>query len=109
MLEFMKERESPERPEREERMRFAPAATQGGKYHLLHNYLKNRYADTVVLTLQQIEDLLGFALPDGARHDPDWWRADDPGGAGGLSPWTLARRTARPNLRAQTVVFDRIA
>ena len=35
-----------------------------GKYLLLYNYLENRYANTVVLTFAEIEDLLGFVLPD---------------------------------------------
>jgi hypothetical protein len=39
-----------------------PAAPRGqvksGPYRLLHEYLRKRYADTVVLTFAQIEDLL---------------------------------------------------
>lgn len=79
-------------------------------YHLLYDYLKNRYADTVVLTLQQIEDLLGFALPEMAWQNADWWRASDPGTSetSDARAWTRASRLARPNLRAQTVTFDRI-
>ena len=38
-----------------------------GKYKLLYQYLEHRYANTVVLTFAQIEDLLGFTLPDSAR------------------------------------------
>ena len=37
------------------------------KYKALYEYLDNRYANTVVLTFAQIEDLLGFTLPDPAR------------------------------------------
>ena len=33
-----------------------------GKYKSLYQYLENRYANTVVLTFAQIEDLLGFTL-----------------------------------------------
>jgi hypothetical protein len=84
---------------------------KAGKYRLLCDYLENRYANTVVLTFEQIEDLLGFRLPDLARTDQEWWtiavirtaeaRCSD--------AWTLASRTARPNLSAQTVVFERVS
>jgi hypothetical protein len=89
--------------------------TQGrqmsGKYVLLYKYLENRYADTVVLTFSEIEDLLGFALPEQARVQQEWWTA-----AGSHVPipnysdsWVLASRTAVPNLVARTVVFERAA
>ena len=40
-----------------------------GRYLLLYKYLENRYANMVVLTFAEIEDLLGFALPDQARQN----------------------------------------
>jgi len=76
----------------------------------LQKYLADRYADTVVLTFAEIEDLTGFSLPARARLSPDWWTAPDPG----VSPsrfanaWIRAHRTARPNLQARTVAFERI-
>ena len=80
-----------------------------GKYQLLYQYLEDRYANVVVLTFAQIEDLLGFTLPNVARVDHEWWANE--ASADRLSPhsrsWTLAKRTATPNLRAQTVVFER--
>ena len=82
-----------------------------GKYLTLYTYLENRYADRVVLTFTQIEDLLGFSLPDSARRNEDWWTRPDP-----ATPlprysdsWILANRTARPNFMALTVVFDRVS
>jgi len=90
-----------------------PAKRQGrimaGKYLSLYNYLENRYANTVVLTFAQIEDLLGFALPDVASLRQDWWTNEDPGTAlaNYSDSWILASRTARPNLLAKTVVFER--
>jgi hypothetical protein len=80
-----------------------------GEYRLLHKYLRDRFANRVVLTFAEIEDLLGFALPDAARHQTIWWG----GGAADVprsvqsDAWTLARRTAVVNLAAQSVVFDR--
>jgi hypothetical protein len=80
-----------------------------GKYVLLYKYLENRYANTVVLTFAQIEDLLGFELPEQARFYPEWWS-----GAEGTAArphysdsWILASRTAVPNLPARIVTFER--
>jgi|ERR1041384_6775786 len=80
-----------------------------GKYLLLHKYLLNRYADTVVLTFLEIEDILGFALPDLARQQQDWWgdTDSDVSSPGHADAWRLARRTATPNLLAKTVAFER--
>ena len=78
-----------------------------GKYQLLYKYLENRYANTVVLTFADIEDLLGFRLPEQARLQREWWT--DAGKSAADSnysdSWVLASRTAVPNLLAQTVVF----
>jgi hypothetical protein len=81
-----------------------------GKYLLLYEYLHDRYADTVVLTFAQIESLLGFALPDEARLNQQWWTNAEVTAAGAnySDSWVLASRTATPNLRAQTVVFERV-
>ena len=81
-----------------------------GKYLLLYEYLEHRYADTVVLTFAQIEDLLGSALPDRARRHGTWWTDPevDVTGARPSDCWTLAERTATPNLTAQIVSFERV-
>ena len=80
-----------------------------GQYRLLYQYLENRYADTVVLTFAEIEDLLGFALPDQARLRQEWWTeaAITGGGSNYSDSWILASRTAAPNLLARTVAFER--
>jgi hypothetical protein len=82
-----------------------------GKYVLLYDYLANRYADSVVLTFAQIEDLLGFPLPPQARLQRDWWLAKDASvpGAAHAEAWILASRTAVPDLMAKTVMFDRVS
>lgn len=81
-----------------------------GKYLLLYKYLEERYANVVVLTFSEIEDLLGFSLPEQARLSEGWWTdaadAHVPG-SNYSDSWILARRTARPNLRAHTVSFER--
>ena len=116
MLEWLKRRrrriayqqhEVPEPPEK-------PAKPAGrvmsGRYLLLYKYLENRYASTVVLTFAEIEDLLGFALPDQARLSQAWWTEAAATVARDYSDsWTLASRTAIPNMAAQTVAFERAA
>ena len=81
-----------------------------GAYRGLFDYLDKRYADTVVLTFQQIGDLLGAELPEAALTDEAWWSDTGSGMSDGFwsSAWTLANRTARPNLQARTVAFDRV-
>jgi hypothetical protein len=78
------------------------------EYLSLYTYLEHRYASTVVLTFEQMEALLGFALPAPAATERDWWtgaavRLDHHSDA-----WTVARRTATPNLPARTVAFERL-
>ena len=82
-----------------------------GQYLLLYKYLENRYATTVVLTFTEIEDLLGFALPEQARLHQEWWTdaAISVAGRDYSDSWTLASRTAMPNMLAQTVAFERAA
>ena len=87
----------------------AERSLRSGKSSPLHKYLDERYADAVVLTFAQIEDLAGFALPDLARLSNDWWTAPDPDTTRSrfADSWIQASRTARPNLGARTVAFLR--
>ena len=107
MLNWMKRRGPitylPREPDSE------PQPVLSGKYLLLYTYLLNRYADTVVLTFGQIESLLGFALPDQARLNQQWWSnaAVTAAGTNYADSWILARRVTTPNLLAQTVAFER--
>lgn len=86
-----------------------PVRAMTGKYLLLYDYLENRYANSVVLTFAQIEDLVGFPLPDQARCQREWWTGAGVAQAGPsyADAWKLARRTASPNLLAKIVAFDR--
>ena len=79
------------------------------EYLPLHKYLDDRFANTVVLTFAEIEDLLGFTLPAPARLQQEWWANPDADGTPSAQSrsWTQASRTAKANLRALTVVFDR--
>ena len=73
---------------------------------LLHTYLRDRYANTVVLTFVEIEDLLGFSLPAVARLQQEWW-ADGGTPSAQSRIWSQARRTVTANLRSQTAIFER--
>ena len=81
-----------------------------GEYEPLYTYLENRYATIVVLTISEIEDILGFALPAGARTERAWWTGADQGTPAGAyaDAWKSANRTAMPNLMARAVIFERV-
>jgi hypothetical protein len=74
------------------------------QYRALHKYLDDRYASTVVLRFTEIEDILGFKLPEIARLQREWWTN---GTSEQSTSWASATRTAAPNLTAQTVTFTR--
>jgi hypothetical protein len=78
-------------------------------YMPLYTYLDRRYADTVVLTFEQIEVLLGFAPPAPAFANVEWWTG--PGGADDrhAAAWIAARRSAAPQLSARIVAFERLS
>jgi hypothetical protein len=61
-----------------------------GKSAPLHKYLDGRYADAVVLTFAEIEDLAGFALPDLARLNNDWWAAPPETAGGGPTAYGVS-------------------
>ena len=79
------------------------------EYRPLHRYLVDRYADIVVLTFRQMEDLLGAALPEAAHVEAAWWANPGPESPASAqsSLWVNAHRVATPNLRARTVAFER--
>jgi len=85
-----------------------PGPRVAAEYLSLYTYLDHRYASMVVLTFEQMEALLGFALPERARTETDWWTGTALRADWHSSAWTVARRTATPNLLARTVAFERL-
>jgi hypothetical protein len=79
------------------------------EYLSLYTYLEHRYASVVVLTFEQMEALLGFALPASAATELDWWRGAAVPSHWYSAAWKEAGRTATPNLVARTVAFERTA
>jgi hypothetical protein len=82
-------------------------ASVSAKYMGLYTYLEHRYASSVVLTFEQLEALLGVALPAVARAEPDWWTGTHSDGHS--AAWSAAGRTAIPNLPARIVAFERVS
>ena len=78
------------------------------EYVSLYTYLEHRYASVVVLTFEQMEALLGFALPASAGTEREWWTAAAADAHRPASAWMAAGRTATPNLSARTVTFERL-
>ena len=82
------------------------------EYRGLHQYLKDRYADTVVLSFAQIEALNECPLPAPA-HFQEWWATATAPADGVQSTqsraWTEAHRTAVPNFSAHNVIFERVS
>lgn len=85
-----------------------PTPRVPAEYLSLYTYLEHRYASTVVLTFEQMESLLGFALPEPARTERDWWTGAPMHTDWHSDAWTVARRTATPNLPARNVAFERL-
>jgi hypothetical protein len=80
-----------------------------GPYRVFYEYLERRYANRLVLTFREIEDLLGSALPAEAHLHRGWWMDAqvDVGQPRCSDCWLLAHRTATPNLPARIVMFAR--
>ena len=76
------------------------------EYRALYAYLEHRYASVVVLTFDQIEALLGGALPTPARTEREWW-TDVAATQRHCVAWTGAGRTAAPNFAAGITTFER--
>jgi hypothetical protein len=109
LFAWMKRRQPAPRSRPEPTLGIVKRPAQAGIYAALYTYLENRFANRVVLTFAEIEDLLGFTLPDLARQREDWWTSPQSAAAPRFADaWILAHRTARPNLHALTVVFDRL-
>ena len=77
------------------------------EYASLYAYLEHRYASIVVLTFEQMEALLGFALPASASTERDWWTGAADKTHRHSAAWVGAGRNATPNLSARTVTFER--
>jgi hypothetical protein len=78
------------------------------EYRPLHTYLDRRYAAKVVLTFEQMEALMGRALPPPAYTELDWWTGAAARTSRHSEAWVGAGRTAIPNFSAKIVTFERL-
>ncbi len=87
----------------------APAATswlnnKTGKYSKLGDHLDRQTASPITMTFSQIEDVLGFPLPQSAYDHRPWWA----NGASQANTWiSRGWRTERVDMRKQQVAFRR--
>jgi hypothetical protein len=76
------------------------------KYSKLQAYLSASPIGTVVLSLTQVETILGTPLPSSARKYEMWWNNDDPSHSH-CRAWGAAGFDAHPDLGSGRVRFER--
>lgn len=77
------------------------------KYRPLAIFLRRQKTETVVLTFAEIERIVSGLLPK-ASADPAWWQADAASPQPQQRQFAEAGFVARPDLRSETVRFDRV-
>jgi len=79
-----------------------------GKYGPLREYLETQGAMVLRLSFERIAALVG-PLPQAAFKHPGWWanEVDEAARHAPCRAWLEAGYKARPNLKAQTVTFER--
>lgn len=76
---------------------------RGSKYEPLYNFLKSTDSNRLVMTLLEIEKVLGFSLPVSASKYMAWW--DGASQHTQAYSWTRAGFKAKPNLNEKKVEF----
>ena len=80
-------------------------AANRGKYAALHRRLAATTDDVWRASFREIEDILGFPLPDSARLYPAWWSNGDRHSH--ALAWQAAGFRARPRIVQEIIVFER--
>lgn len=88
-------------------MRGAAEFSRESKYYALHKYLSEaRRTSELRLSFIEIERVLGFGLPPGARSHRAWWGNSKTGHSQSRA-WLLAGwRTTAVDLTEEIVVFQ---
>ena len=96
------------------RLKLLRDAAKRGKYAPLHDFLVERFLlqrtdKEWKTTFREIEEILGFKLPNSARiHRPWWANQAQAGGHSHALAWEMAGwRTAEVDLPGETLVFKR--
>ena len=81
---------------------------RGGKYDPLFVHLKAQPSMVLRMSFERIADLVG-GLPPSALKQLAWWANERRDGTAHVQSkaWLDAGYMARPNLKAQTVTFER--
>ena len=79
------------------------------KYDPLYRFLCQTIQRTVTLTFEQLERILGFALPKTARARVQWWANETGADTRHIQckAWASAGFAAHPNLTAAKVTFSK--
>lgn len=75
------------------------------KYRYLSDYLESSKKRTVNVSLKQIEDILGFSLPNSARSHRAYW-SNTTTHSVALSWLSVGYKTIDVDLSAETIVFE---
>ena len=73
---------------------------------MLTDYLRSSTDDDVVLTFEELDQLVGGLPPSARKHAPWWGNAKK--GTGQSRYWMQANRRARPDMTSSMVAFRRI-
>jgi hypothetical protein len=76
------------------------------KYYPLHTYLAAAQGTVVQLSFQEIEAILGFGLPVGARSHSAWW-GNSKSGHSQSRAWMLAGWRVQVDVSRETATFTR--
>ena len=77
-------------------------------YTALTAFLDGQAGDRVALSFEQLEDIIGFPLPESARKHGVWWTNSPSSGRHNEAWLTAGWKTSNRNLKAQTIQFERI-
>ena len=82
-------------------------AAQRGKYAPLHEFLRSKKGSEWRTTFNDLEEILGFELPDSAHiHRPWWANQGEGGGHSHALSWQMAGwKTSQVDFGNETLVF----
>jgi hypothetical protein len=82
----------------------ATERTRNGKYAALYDYLENADADTLHLTIDEVEEIIDAPLPDSAKKYDQYWRASSQSHA---KVWAELGWDATPDFDDMLVTFEK--
>ncbi|MER1999519.1 MAG: hypothetical protein ABS882_07070, partial [Lysinibacillus sp.] len=77
--------------------------TRGSKYEPLYKFLESKESNRLIMTFKEVEEVLGFTLPESASKYMAWW--DGSSQHTQAYSWTRAGFKANPSLKEKKVEF----